>query len=77
MHAGKWPRLTGIYSVIDTAPYHSSWSGIRKGAQTTMEYTVKYRGNRAPSAAWPDVSYRSGEGVQIDQVSQGKKNKVP
>ena len=42
-----------------------------------MEYTVKYRGNRAPSAAWPDASYRSGEGVQIDQVSQGKKNKMP
>jgi len=34
---------------------------------------VKYSGNRAPIAALPDASYRSEEGVQIEQVSQVRK----
>jgi len=38
-----------------------------------MEYIMKYRGNRARIAAWPDASYRSGEGVPIEQVSHEKK----
>ena len=73
------PSLTGIYCVIDNAPVIANGLGLENsGAKTTMEYTVKlYSLTEHQLQLSLMLSTEVGRGVQIEQVSQGKKSKVP